>query len=80
MTDLKSELDNAKKLMGQGKYEEALALISNFEKKEGLSSKDKLSSLILKGKIYTYSQHYEDAVKVGELAYQMSQERGCSLP
>ncbi|MHA1985967.1 MAG: tetratricopeptide repeat protein [Promethearchaeota archaeon] len=70
------ELLNAKKLMREGKYEESFSIIKDFEEKTGISDEDKLSALILKGRLYTYIGKINEAVKVGELTYNLSQELG----
>ncbi len=70
------KLNYAIKLMLEGKYRDALETITSLEKKGTLKPEDQLSSLILKGYIYSLRGQYEDIVKVGELAYQMSQKLG----
>lgn len=63
------ELVRAEQLIYIGKEEEALDLITNFEKKKDITQEEQLSSLILKG--WMISSNTE---KVGETAYQMSQK------
>lgn len=70
------ELVAAKELMRGGKYEEALGTIKDFEKKSGISEEDKLSALILEGKLYFYIGNYKKSAEVGEHAYNLSQEVG----
>ncbi|MHA1985971.1 MAG: tetratricopeptide repeat protein [Promethearchaeota archaeon] len=70
------ELLTAKKLMREGKYKEALDVIKDFETKIGISDEDKLSALILEGRIYIYTQKFQKVVKVGDLAYNLSQKLG----
>jgi tetratricopeptide (TPR) repeat protein len=70
------ELIHASQLMRDGKYEKALETIINFEKKGAFTPREQLSALLLKGRIYSHNHQYEDAVKVGELAYQSSQRLG----
>jgi len=77
MSDLRPEqLIYAEELLYNGKVEEALEIIMNFEKKGELTPKDQLSVLLLKGWIYWCKTQMKDAVEVGELAYSMSQELG----
>jgi len=77
MSDSRPEqLILAEELVYNGKVEEALEIVMNFEKKGELTPKDQLSALLLKGNVYVYNQQMKDAVKVGELAYSMSQELG----
>jgi tetratricopeptide (TPR) repeat protein len=70
------ELQRAEQLMYKAKYQKALEIIKTFEKKETLSSKEQISALILKGKIYNYCGNYKEAVEIGELVYHMSQKQG----
>ncbi len=70
------ELKDVEKLIYQAKFDDSLAIISNLEKKENLTPKDELLSLILKGKIYCYKEQYKQAVDIGKLAYQMNQDYG----
>ncbi len=65
------ELVRAEQLIFEGKEEEALEIITNFEKKDNLTPEERLSSLILKGWMVS---SYTD--KVGETTYQMSQKLG----
>ncbi|MFX1456082.1 MAG: tetratricopeptide repeat protein [Promethearchaeota archaeon] len=64
------ELVRAEQLIFEGKEEEALELITNFEKKSDLTPEEQLSSLILKG--WTV----KNKERVGEKAYKMSRELG----
>lgn len=75
--DLKSEeLTRTEQLMYESKFEEALKIIKNYEKEKVETSEDKLSMLILKGRIYNYRSLYLEAIEVGDLAYRMSQKIG----
>jgi tetratricopeptide (TPR) repeat protein len=66
------DLRHAENLRREGKFQEALDLISDIEKKGTLTPGDKLSLLISKGKIYVLTQQYQEAVRIGELAYRLS--------
>lgn len=70
------ELTHASQLMREGKYKKALETIINFEKEGAFTPREQLSALLLKGRIYSRNHQYEDAVKVAELAYQVSQKLG----
>jgi len=72
---LPKELKQAVKLMYQAKFDDALAIIKNFEKAE-TTTIELLSGLILKGKIYCYKEQYKLAVDTGKLAYQLSHQIG----
>lgn len=74
---LSMELKSIYQLIYKAKFEEALELIEIFEKKRKKASKDELSCLILKGRIYCYIERYKLAIKVGELVYQLCQKLGC---
>jgi tetratricopeptide (TPR) repeat protein len=62
--------------MGEYKYDEALSVIKNFEKKVGISDEDKLSILFMEGLIYFYTGNWKEVVRVGDTAYQICQEFG----
>ncbi|MFW9784038.1 MAG: tetratricopeptide repeat protein [Candidatus Heimdallarchaeota archaeon] len=77
MPDSKSfELLNAEQLMYNGKFQKARKIIETLENNDVITSKDKISLLILKGRIYNYCEQYNEAIKIGEHAYQLSQELG----
>ncbi len=67
------DLRYAEDLRREGKFQEALNVINNIEKKRTFTPKDQLSLLILKGKIYTLFQNYIESIKVGETTYKLSQ-------
>ncbi|MHA2010156.1 MAG: tetratricopeptide repeat protein, partial [Promethearchaeota archaeon] len=66
----------AEDLRHKGKLEEALKVIDEIEKKRTLSTEDKLSLLISKGKILNMYHRFEETVRVGKLAYRLSQSLG----
>ena len=70
------ELVTAKKLIRDSKYEEALGTIKLFQNKSRITEEDKLSALILEGKLYMYIGKIQEAIKVGEIAYNTSQKLG----
>jgi len=77
MSDSRPEqLIHAEELMYNGKVEGAFEIVINFEKLGELTSKDRLSALLLKGNIYYFIQQLKEAVEIGERAYPMSQELG----
>ncbi|MFW9895985.1 MAG: tetratricopeptide repeat protein [Candidatus Thorarchaeota archaeon] len=71
------ELEQAESLIHNAKFEEALELLSGFEKGEEKNSLNFLSSSILKGRVYCYNGKYKEAVELGETTYQLSQLLGC---
>lgn len=58
------------------KFDEALKILANFEKRDAITLEDQLTGLILKGKIYCEKELYKEAVKIGEQAYDLSQKLG----
>ncbi|MFX1498918.1 MAG: tetratricopeptide repeat protein [Promethearchaeota archaeon] len=68
------EIIHAEELMYNGKFKEASNTIIDFEKNKTLSSKNKLSLMILKGRIHIYCEQYNEAVQMGERAYELSQK------
>jgi tetratricopeptide (TPR) repeat protein len=76
MSELKSDkLTLAENLMYDGQLEEALNVVIDFENEKGISPKEKLSTCILKGRIYAYRYQYVEASKAGDIAYNMSQKQ-----
>ncbi|MHA1985968.1 MAG: tetratricopeptide repeat protein [Promethearchaeota archaeon] len=67
------DLKFAENLRREGKFQEALQVINEIEKKETISPGGQLSLLIVKGRIFTLSQQWEESVKIGKLSYQLSQ-------
>lgn len=63
----------AENLRREGKFQEALEVINNVEKKKTLTPKDQLSLLLLKGKIFTLFQRYAESIKIGEITFKLSQ-------
>ncbi|MHA2282399.1 MAG: tetratricopeptide repeat protein [Promethearchaeota archaeon] len=70
------ELIKAANLMNRAKFDEALALIENFENKGASNQKNTLSALIMKGWIYNNKYQWEEAIVIGERVYKESQEIG----
>jgi len=70
------DLRYAENLRREGKFQEALKVINDIEKKGTLTPVDKLALLILKGKIYTFYQKFGEAVKIGKISYRLSQSLG----
>ncbi|MFW9822005.1 MAG: tetratricopeptide repeat protein [Candidatus Thorarchaeota archaeon] len=66
------DLRLAENLRREGKFQEALEVINDIEKRGMLTPKDQLSLLISKGKIFTLYQNYAESIKVGEITYQLS--------
>ncbi len=70
------DLTSIEKLIYDCKFKEAIERISTLENNNDISSEEKLLILILKGKLYCYSEHYKKAADVGELGYKLSQKLG----
>ncbi|MHA2039711.1 MAG: tetratricopeptide repeat protein [Promethearchaeota archaeon] len=73
---LPEELICAEELMYNGKVEEALKIITNFEEKSKLTSREQLRALLLKGNVFTLMHQFKEAIEVGERAFSISQELG----
>ena len=71
-----TDLRHAEKLRREGKLQEALEVITSIEKKKTLPPGDQLSLLISKGKILTRYQRHGETVRVGKMAYRLSQTLG----
>lgn len=67
------EIKQSEQLMNEGKYQEALLLLNNFEGKQELTDSDSLSLCLLKSSILNKLGHYQESYKSGEQAYQESQ-------
>jgi len=70
------ELIHAEHLLYQAKFKGALKILTSLEKKVRTNTKQQISILILKGKIYGYQEQYRKSIEVGEKAYQLSQKGG----
>ena len=70
------DLRDAENLRREGKFQEALEVINDIEKKRTLIPRDQLTLLILKGKILTFYQQHGESARIGELAYRLSQSLG----
>jgi tetratricopeptide (TPR) repeat protein len=66
------ELKQGFELLNEGKVEEALPLITSFEKKEDISPEERLKCQILKGILFYHLGRFDEALKIGKLAYQES--------
>jgi tetratricopeptide (TPR) repeat protein len=77
MLESKSEeLIHAEELIIDGKIEEANEIIKDIEVRSDLTSEDQLKLLILKGEIHANKMQYNEAIDLGEIAYQLSQKLG----
>jgi tetratricopeptide (TPR) repeat protein len=77
MSELRpKELIRAEELVNNGKVEEALEIIINFEKRREITQKEFLWTLLFKGQAYMLLSQYERAVEIGEHAYHLSKELG----
>ncbi|MHA2006538.1 MAG: tetratricopeptide repeat protein [Promethearchaeota archaeon] len=70
------DLRYVENLRREGKFQEALEVINNIEKKRTLTPNANLSLLISKGKILTMLQRFVETVRVGKLTYRLSQSLG----
>jgi tetratricopeptide (TPR) repeat protein len=70
------ELEKAKILIRESKYEEALSVINDFGNKPGITEERKLSALLLEGITYAYIGRFQESVEVGVIAYNLSQKLG----
>ena len=70
------ELIHAEELIDNGRFEEALKLITDFENRSNITSKEQLWALLLRGLVYFYKQQFKEGVQIGENAYQLSRELG----
>ncbi|MHA2037617.1 MAG: tetratricopeptide repeat protein [Promethearchaeota archaeon] len=68
------EIIRAEELLDNGKLEGALEIITNFEKKDGITPKEKLWVLLLTGQLHLNKLQFKKSVEVGEQAYQLSKE------
>ncbi|MFW9942160.1 MAG: tetratricopeptide repeat protein [Candidatus Thorarchaeota archaeon] len=71
---LDKELLKAARVFAEQKFEEAIQIINNFEKKGQINSEDQLSFFLLKGWISSSRLQFKEIVNIGELAYTLSQK------
>ena len=73
------ELIQAKKLIDEGEYDEALQLIDSFEQMKGFTLQDKVSCHLLKCNILSWQWRYEEMLKIADQTYKESLELGRDL-
>lgn len=73
------KLINAEKLIYKAEFEDALKIIEGFEKEENNTIEDSISSLLLRGVIYTLNAEFDKCVKVGRGAYRLAQNHDMVL-
>jgi len=66
------ELSKANNLIDEGKLDEALKLLSNYDKKEALNHRDKSSCCLLQCKILFWQGKYKELIKLAEQIYKES--------
>ncbi|MHA1992711.1 MAG: tetratricopeptide repeat protein [Candidatus Hodarchaeales archaeon] len=76
LKQLPKELTHARELMDQAKFEEALDIIKNFEKKGTLTQKIALTADIMIGLIYNYKYQWKKAMQIGDRVYKEGREIG----
>ena len=73
------ELAQAERLIEKGKFEEALQVIINYEKKGNLTNFDLLSCYLLKGSVLNMLGRFREVLSLAKLAYQESKKLGKKL-
>lgn len=73
------ELNFAKELIDEGKYEEALQHLKDIEQRKTLTLEEKLGIQEYKGWVYILLGQHETALKIAEQLYQNSQELNMPL-
>jgi tetratricopeptide (TPR) repeat protein len=75
---LPEELARARELTDQGRFDEALEIVEKSEKVRSLSPEDKLSTLLIKGRLQRYNLIFtpSESLRLAEEAYQISQKLG----
>ncbi|MHA2010172.1 MAG: tetratricopeptide repeat protein [Promethearchaeota archaeon] len=67
------ELARAEKLSDEGKLDEALTLLNNYEQKEGLSLHEKVSCHLFQCRILYWQRKYRELIKLAEQTYKESE-------
>ncbi len=70
------ELIHAEELRFIGKVEECIEIIRNYERKNGITPKEQLWAIQLKGWVHGMNTQFKKIVEIGERTYMMSQELG----
>ncbi|MFX0029317.1 MAG: tetratricopeptide repeat protein [Candidatus Hermodarchaeota archaeon] len=73
------ELIHAEELLNNGKVDEGIEIITNFEKNCKMIPKERLWTLLLRGRAYVYKQQFKKGVEIGEQTYKLSNELGLVL-
>lgn len=70
------ELIHAEELRFNGKVEESLEIIRNFEQKPEINPEELLWALLLRGWVYAAKQQIHEAIELRERTYTLSHELG----
>ncbi|MFX1399581.1 MAG: tetratricopeptide repeat protein, partial [Promethearchaeota archaeon] len=70
------ELIRAEELIDNGKIDEGLEIITNFEKNNKIIPKEQIWTQLLRGRVHVYSQQFKEGVEIGERVYKLSKELG----
>ncbi|MHA2391427.1 MAG: tetratricopeptide repeat protein [Promethearchaeota archaeon] len=73
------ELIRAEELIDNGEIDEALEIITNFEKKCKMIPKEQLWTQLLRGRAHALNQQFQEGVEIGEQVYKLSNELGMVL-
>ena len=60
------EIIQAEKLLDNGKIDDALEIIINFEKKNGINQNEQLWALLIRGWVNIYKLQFKEGVEVAE--------------
>ncbi|KKL82894.1 hypothetical protein LCGC14_1980170, partial [marine sediment metagenome] len=67
------EFSRAEQLSDEGKLDDTLTLLNNYEQKEGLTRYDKASCHLLQCQILFWQGKYKELIKLAEQAYKESE-------
>ncbi|MHA2267552.1 MAG: tetratricopeptide repeat protein [Promethearchaeota archaeon] len=73
------ELEQARKLLDEDRYQETLDLLTEFDKRKEVSKDDLIESLLIKGWLHFHEGRGSEAANIAEQAYQLSKDQENSL-
>ncbi len=73
---IQEEITRARKLLNEGKVEEALEFIKNLEERKNLTDIEKVECLILKGCIFNEMGLHNDWLELSKLILQEGEQLG----
>ncbi|MFX0083105.1 MAG: tetratricopeptide repeat protein [Candidatus Hodarchaeota archaeon] len=73
------ELKRAQQLLDEDRYQETLDVLTKFENRDGITTEDRIESLLIKAKLHFHLWQHEQTLTILEEAFQLSKNQENSL-